>query len=358
MKFICTECPGTKCTIHDYPQPGLCLSDKNGLRHACSTVAPKWCEVKEVPEMIRKAYQKWACTKCGGRTKCEAYLPKDLLHPNSCPPHEYSSLEADWHKVKEEPVSAPCGYWNEEKVIYNRECSTCKKKDEEIERLQAKIPHVGARVAIDNLESELSAERAEVARLHNNMDVKDMELDRLKCEVVQSNKLVKLWSSKAMDGQDEIEHLKAEAELEAKRRDAFLHWKQLEIDKAHAEIERLDAESANWEETAGRMSDRASRLFGELEEKGEEIGRLQNDVKIMTAKHERIIQALERLPGFSECRFLDDVIEWIKTLEPQCQMDVYGTMLSHDPEARAKLDKVLTLLEKKKPAKKKKGAKK
>jgi len=39
-------------------------------------------------------------------------------------------------------------------------------------------------------------------------------------------------------------------------------------------------------------------------------------------------------------------------------MDVYGTMLSHDPEARAKLDKVLTLLEKKKPAKKKKGAKK
>jgi len=286
MKFICTECPGTKCTIHDYPQPGLCLSDKNGLRHACSTVAPKWCEVKEVPEMIRKAYQKWACTKCGGRTKCEAYLPKDLLHPNSCPPHEYSGLEADWHKVKEEPVSAPCGYWNGEKVIYNRECSTCKKKDEEIERLQAKIPHVGARVAIDNLESELSAERAEVARLHNNMDVKDMELDRLKCEVVQSNKLVKLWSSKAMDGQDEIEHLKAEAELEAKRRDAFLHWKQLEIDKAHAEIATL------------------------------------------------------------------------KRSEQYTAIDVTGIPFSHDPEARTKLDKVLTLLEKKKPAKKKKGAKK
>ena len=284
MEFICTECLGTICTIHDYPQPGRCLLGKNGLRHACSTVAPKWIQVEEEPAT-------------------------PITHsPSTCP--------------------------------------ICAEKDEALTSLKH---------SLSDITTELNnrLKRAEAL-----VETREGQIDRLQDkyykEIQFENKPLSYW----LELEEEIAELKDGVVYEAKLRNAALHWKQLEIDKAHAEIERLDAESANWEETAGRMSDRASRLFGELEEKGEEIGRLQNDVKIMIDKHERTIQALERLPGFSECRFLDDVIEWIKTLEPRQQVDQYGALLSHDPEARAKLDKVLTLLEKKKPAKKKKGAKK
>ena len=225
-------------------------------------------------------------------------------------------MHADWREVKEEPV-VPITHspstWPDISLAH-RTCPGCAKKDEALTSLKHSLSDITT-----ELNNRLKRSEALV-------ETREGQIDRLQDkygkEIRFENKPLSYW---------------------------------LELEE---EIERLDAESANWEETAGRMSDRASRLFGELEEKGEEIGRLQNDVKIMIDKHERTIQALERLPGFSECRFLDDVIEWIKTLEPRQQVDQYGALLSHDPEARAKLDKVLTLLEKKKPAKKKKGAKK
>jgi len=168
---------------------------------------------------------KWICNDCGEpctfdsgrRNMSKDYIGKMAL---LCAHHPH------WREVKEEPEKTPAGVvtWTNVppsgcvSIPYMAfECPECKEKDERIDELTSDV---------------------------------------------------KTWKDVSNGRAGKIRRL-----LESHR--DFIDMHNATKREKDAEIERMQAESADWEETAGRMSDRASRLGGEVEDRDAEIGRLQ-----------------------------------------------------------------------------------
>ncbi|MEA3225090.1 MAG: hypothetical protein U9Q07_04005 [Planctomycetota bacterium] len=142
---------------------------------------------------------------------------------------------------------------------------------------------------------------------------KDAEIERLQKRLAKEEDEADVLLLERDEAREEIKWLKRE------------HAHPTVVREMEKEVKRLKKESADWEETAGRMSDRAARLDGEIE-----------DLKVVA--HNRITEignlrkvqtALYGVDGFPASSEWDAIAAWAKTLTP--------------PDS--KLDKILHLLE-------------
>ncbi|MEA3225075.1 MAG: hypothetical protein U9Q07_03930 [Planctomycetota bacterium] len=306
-KYICKAC-SEPCTFDAGRSGSKGIDDLNSMRCNCD-----WREVEE------ESGQRQDQTRIPGRhvATCDSPgVPSQGVSESELSnyriwrtPHGQMFLPVDWDgKVDKEVVFYPPGH-----------CPGCKEKDVEIRRLILNLDmevriRKGADEKIDRLKAKvarhsesicdlnetcgrnrdqwqhyasLSQKKGEeITRLKHSLSdiatgLNDKLLDCNRTLAAERKKVAKLEAESAdCDRSVSVQLLKERAESREKV-ERLENTLGAEIAVLRKERDGTRAEADEWEETAGRMSDRASKLDGEIE-----------DLKV--AAHDRIVE-IERL---------------------------------------------------------------